>query len=78
MGAHHEAEIIPIIGHPLSAIMGAKHETESGPVTRRYSPIFNPAILLYRVKIEIGGVVCTVCSTWSVCSVHSVQYLVSV
>ena len=34
MGANLEAEIVPIIGHPVSAILGAKHEAESGPITR--------------------------------------------
>ena len=57
MGANHESEIVPIIGHPLSVIMVAKQEAESGPFTgdTRYSPIFDPAILLYRIKIEIGA-----------------------
>ena len=52
MGANHEAEIVPIIGHPVSAILGAKHEAESGPITRdtRYSPIFDPAIYYIELK----------------------------
>ena len=45
--------------HPLSAILGAKYDAESGPITgdTLYSPIFDPAILRYRVKIEIGELV---------------------
>ena len=39
MGANHDNEIVPIIGHTVSAILGAKHEAESGPITgdNRYS-----------------------------------------
>ena len=33
MGANHEAENVHIIGHPVSAILGEKHEAESGPIT---------------------------------------------
>ena len=37
----------PIIGHPVLAILGAKHEAESGPITGDtvYSPILDPANL---------------------------------
>ena len=47
LGANHEAESVPVIGHPVSAILGAKQEAESGPITgdTRYSPIFDPANL---------------------------------
>ena len=38
---------VPIIGHPVSAILGAKHEAERGSITgdTGYSLIFDPAIL---------------------------------
>ena len=47
MGANHEAESVPIIGHPVLAILGAKHETESGHITgdTGYSSILDQAIL---------------------------------
>ena len=51
MGANHEAECSyywpPCVRHIVSAILGAEHEAESGPITgdTGYSLIFDPAIL---------------------------------
>ena len=38
---------VPIIGHPVLAILGGKHKAESGPITgdTGYSPILDTANL---------------------------------
>ena len=43
LGANHEAESVPIIGHPVSAILGTNHEAESGPISgdTGYFPILD-------------------------------------
>ena len=43
LGATQESESVPIIGHPVSVILGAKHEGESGDT--EYTPILDPAYL---------------------------------